>query len=96
MFSQRSPWPNRIALLIVALVAGIVLADRFGISPLTRPAANLLYGWALLLSAFTLVLGVANVLWVHLERIQQGSAEWPLSLLLVVAFVLVLVAGRRR
>lgn len=93
MFAQRAPWINRIALLIVALVAGVILADRFGISPLTRPVTNLLYTWALLLSAFTLLLGVANVLWVHTERIQQGSAEWPFSLLLVVAFVLVLVAG---
>ncbi|MBI3959032.1 MAG: hypothetical protein HY328_09500 [Chloroflexi bacterium] len=93
MFAQRAPWINRIALLIVALTAALILADRFGISPITRPVANLLYTWALLLSAFTLLLGVANVLWVHMERIQQGSAEWPLSLLLVVAFVLVLVAG---
>ena len=93
MFAQRSPWINRIALLIVALTAALILADRLGITPLTRPAANLLYGWALLLSAFTLLLGVASVLWIHLGRIQQGSAEWPLSLLLVVAFVLVLVAG---
>ena len=93
MFAQRAPWINRIALLIVALAAGIILADRFGISPSTRPVANLLYGWALLLSAFTLLLGVANLLWVHLERIRQGDGEWPLSLLLVVVFVLVLVAG---
>jgi len=93
MFAQHTPWINRIALLIVALTAALVLADRFGITPLTRPVANLLYIWALLLSAFTLLLGVANVLWVHIERIQQGSTEWPLSLLLVVSFALVLVAG---
>ncbi len=97
MFAQRSPWINRIALLIVALVAGLLLVDRFGDgfnSALpTRPIANLLYTWALLLSAFTLLLGVFHLLWTHLDRIQQGSQEWPLSLLLVVAFVLVLVAG---
>jgi len=93
MFAQRAPWINRIILLIMALVAAMILADRFGASPLTRPVANLLYIWSLLLSAFTLLLGVANVLWTHMDRIQQGSAEWPLSLLLVVAFVLVMVAG---
>jgi hypothetical protein len=93
MFAQRAPWINRIALLIVALVAGVIVADRFGVSPLTRPITNIFYTWALLLAAFTLLLGVANVLWVHIGRIQQGSTEWPLSLLLVVAFVLVLVAG---
>jgi hypothetical protein len=93
MFAQHPPWINRIALLIVALTAGVILVDRFGITPLTRPVTNLFYTWALLLSAFTLLLGVANVLWVHTQRIQQGSAEWPLSLLLVVSFALVLVAG---
>lgn len=97
MFAQRSPWINRIALLIVALVAALLLVDRFGDGfnsglP-TRPIAVLLYTWALLLSAFTLILGVLHLLWTHLERIQQGSQEWPLSLLLVVAFVLVLVAA---
>ena len=93
MFAQRSPWINRIALLIVALVAGLLLVDRFASDLPTRPIAVLLYTWALLLSAFTLILGVFHLLWTHLDRIQQGSQEWPLSLLLVVAFVLVLVAG---
>lgn len=93
MFAQRSPWINRIALLIVALVAGLLFADRFSSSLPTRPIANLLYTWALLLSAFTLLLGIFHLLWTHLDRIQQGSQEWPLSLLLVVAFVLVLAAS---
>lgn len=93
MFAQRSPWINRIALLIVALVAALLLVDRFNSGLPTRPIANLLYTWALLLSAFTLLLGVFHLLWTHLDRIQQGSQEWPLSLLLVVAFVLVLVAA---
>ncbi|MFZ1757106.1 MAG: hypothetical protein WBO46_25145 [Caldilineaceae bacterium] len=93
MFAQRTPWINRIALLLVALVAALIVADRFGLTALTRPVANHLYTWALLLSAFTLLLGVANVLWVHLTAIQQGSQEWSLSLLLVVAFVLVVLAG---
>ncbi len=93
MLAQRAPWINRFALLIVALVAGVVLADRFGLNPQLRPVANLLYTWALLLSAFTLALGIATVVWVHVERIQQGTVEWPLSLLLVVSFVLVLTAG---
>ncbi|HRJ41662.1 MAG: hypothetical protein KJZ86_25680 [Caldilineaceae bacterium] len=93
MLAQRLPWINRIALLLVALVAGLVLADRFGLSPLTRPLTNLFYTWALLLSAFTLLLGVATALWAHLERIQRGENEWPLSLLLLAAFALTLVAG---
>jgi len=93
MFAHRAPWLNRIALLLVALVAATICVDRFGITPLTRPITNLLYTWALLLSAFTLLLGVANVVWVHLKQVQQGESEWMLSLLLVVVFVLVLVAG---
>ncbi len=93
MLAQRLPWINRIAILLVALVAGLVLADRFGLSPLTRPLTNLFYTWALLLSAFTLLLGVATALWAHLERIQRGENEWPLSLLLLAAFALTLVAG---
>lgn len=93
MIAQRLPWINRIALLLVALVACLILADRFGLSPHTRPLVNLLYTWALLLSAFALLLGVATVLWTHLERIQKGDSEWLFSLLLVSVFALMLVAG---
>lgn len=93
MFAHRAPWTNRIALIVVAVTAGIVLADRFDITPRTGETALLLYHWALLLGAFTLLLGVGSAIAVHLERILRGDREWLLSLLLVVAFVLVLVAG---
>lgn len=93
MFAQRAPWTNRIAIAVVALTAGLVLADRFSLTPTTRPVALVLYNWALLLGAFALILGVGSVLATHLARIVQGSREWSLSLLLVVVFALVLVAG---
>lgn len=93
MFAQRAPWTNRIAIAVVALTAGLVLADRFSLTPTTRPFALLLYNWALLLGGFTLILGVGSVLSTHLARIVQGSREWSLSLLLVVVFALALVAG---
>lgn len=93
MFSSHSSWTNRIGLLLALAVAGAVLADRFGLGIAPAAVAPTLYNWALLLGAFALILGVANALWFHLAQVQRGQAEWPLSLLLLLTFAIVFVAG---
>ncbi len=52
-----------------------------------------MYEWALLLSAFALLLGAINVAWVHIRRVLAGNPGWLQSLLLVVALTVVLVSG---
>lgn len=89
----QSPWIYRLGLTLTAAVAALVLMDRFQLLPALRPVTTLLYGWALLLAAFALLLGIGNVVWVHVRRVQQGAAEWPLSLLLVGSLLLVFLAG---
>lgn len=93
MFAPRSGWTNRFGLSILVLSAALVLIDRLGPWPQTRPLANTLYSWVLLLGAFTLLLGVANVAWVHLRRVLQGQEEWVLSSVLLVTLAGVLVVG---
>ena len=93
MFSSQSGWSNRIVLLIVLASAGLIISTRFGLTLTPPAAATTLYGWALLLGAFALILGIANAVRFHLVRVQRGQREWHLSLLLLVVFALVLGAG---
>lgn len=75
----------------------IVTVERTAILPSLSPLAALLattlYRWALLLAAFALLAGVLNVAWLHLQRVQRGEREWPLSLALVVTLLVVLIGG---
>ena len=93
MFSSRSGWLNRIVLAVVLLSAGVIVSTRLG-PPLAPPeAATTLYGWALLLGGFAIILGIANAVRFHLVRVQRGQREWLLSLLLLIVFALVVGAG---
>ena len=93
MFSSRSGWSNRIGLLIALASACFVIAARFHLAVAPAALASTLYGWALLLGAFALLLGIVNALWFHLLRVQRGQREWLLSLLLLIVFALVFGAG---
>ncbi len=93
MNSRHTLHPN--ILIIFFVVAGTILLsiDRTTQLPLLRLWSSRLYGWVLLLAAFGLLLGIVNVIGVHLRRIQQGKKEWLLSVVLLAAFSLILVIG---
>jgi len=93
MFSPHSSRINIMGLLIVFVTATVILADRLTNITELRPVTNLLYTWVLLLSGFALLLGIAGLVWIHVERIQRGEVEWPLSLLLLIGFFGVLLTG---
>ena len=69
------------------------MSARLGLPLAPAAAATTLYGWALLLGGFAIILGVANAVRFHLVRVQRGQKEWLLSLLLLIVFALVLGAG---
>lgn len=85
---------NSLFSLLIVLTCFVVIAlDRTGALPALRPVTTLLYNWALLLAGFALLLGVVNVLLVHLRRIYSGQPDWVMSIGLVVALLAVLIAG---
>lgn len=93
MSAARTLRPNLFALLMILAVFVLLGIDRFAEIPTVRPFAVMIYEWAMLLSAFALLLGAVNVAWVHVRRIVAGDAGWLHSLLLIVAFVVVLATG---
>lgn len=84
---------NYLVLLILISCLVLVILDRTGLMPPLRSLTTLLYTWTILLGAFALLLGVVNVLLVHVQRIQSGQSGWPYSLALVATLVAVFVAG---
>lgn len=84
---------NFVTLTIVVSCFILIAFERSGVAPFLHGAVVMLYQWLLLLATFALLLGIANVLTVHLRRIQSGQADWTYSLLLVIACSAVLVAG---
>jgi len=93
MISARMPLRSAIAIGIMAACFALILADRTGLLPRLAPFTLALYQWAIILGGVALLLGVLNVLWVHMRRIQHGQSAWWQSLVLVVALLAVLLAG---
>lgn len=78
----------------VAIAVGIlVLADFFLGGPYLEAVGGTLVDWAIILSVFALLLGVASVLAYHLRRIATREKGWPYSLSLLVIAILVLASG---
>jgi hypothetical protein len=81
-----------ISLLSIACFAMLLLAQtNAGIG--LQPMLGNLYQWLMWLGGAALLLGIANVVWLHLRRIESGRRDWGLSLALLAVLIAVLVAG---
>lgn len=79
--------PKRWLPVLLALLAGsIVLASYLQANPI-RPLSDGLLQVAALLTAAGLLLGIVNVLSVHLRRLWSRSTHWQYSAVLVIALV---------
>lgn len=93
MPAARALRSNIFAILILIGVTLLLGFDRFvELTPL-RAVAIVVYEWAMLLSAFALLLGALNVAWVHVRRVVAGNEGWLQSLALVLALAVVLATG---
>lgn len=93
MNSER-PLQTNYPIIFVFLLCFIIIGiDRSGPFMELRPLTTALYRGVFLLSAFAVVLGVINILWVHLRRVQSGQREWTHSLVLLLVAIMVLAIG---
>jgi hypothetical protein len=79
------------AVLIAVLI--VLLIERSGLLPALHGSLAVGYQWLMLLAGVALLLGVVNVAWLHLRRIQAGQRDWPLSLVLIALMLAIFVAG---
>ncbi|MFN3979518.1 MAG: hypothetical protein ACK4SA_03910 [Caldilinea sp.] len=85
--------PNWLFLLF--LIAALLFVGIGRAPSLSTLAAVVSAGfeWVLLLAGVALLLGVVNVVWLHIRRIALGQRDWPLSLALIAVLAAVAVAG---
>jgi hypothetical protein len=81
-----------IALVIIYLSGALVLLDFFT-DGLVDNASALLSLWVTFITGFALLLGLLNIMRVHLERISQGGPNRIYSFALIVSALLVIGAG---
>lgn len=77
----------------MALCFTLISLDHSELIPSIHIWVIALYEWFLILSAFSILLGVINVFYSHLVRIAVGQTEWGYSLALVAVGLATLVAG---
>lgn len=82
-----------LAILSASLVIGVGLITLLGLlpgSPIAQVAA-LFIQLVVIVGAVAVVIGVLNLLWVHLRRVLNGDAGWGYSLALFFAALAVIV-----
>lgn len=88
---------SQIPLLICAVV-GIFMVIQYFI-PATRPIYNRINDYLQIVTAFSMILGLASVIQRHMHRTQRRGKEhkrhkdWPYSALALIALVVMLLAG---
>lgn len=86
----RPNWLFALFLLAALIFVGVGRAPGWrGLAPMTTVG----FEWVLLLAGVALLLGVVNVIWLHIRRIALGQRDWPLSLVLIAVLTAVAVAG---
>ncbi|NNJ10505.1 hypothetical protein EKD04_009210 [Chloroflexales bacterium ZM16-3] len=86
--------PKRLIAVLIAGVSGmIVLLDFAGSSLIVAIIARALVGWAALITAIALLIGILSVSWSHLQRVRWRSADWGYSLVLLAGMLLVIMVG---
>lgn len=93
MTAIRPTTVSRLTALIVALCVILVVAERSGLAPALTPLTTHLFEWGIVLAAYALLLGAANVLIVHIRRVQAGQPGWVYSLALVIVLATTFLAG---
>lgn len=78
---------------IAVSVGLIVLLDMLTDLRLFNGVAPLLIEYALIITVFALMLGVLNVLSVHLQRVRDQTPGWIYSMVLVVTTFFLIVVG---
>lgn len=86
--------PKRLGAVLVAGVCGLlVLADFAGAGGAFTLVARTLVGWAAIITAVALVLGILSVTNGHVARVRQRHADWPYSLVLLLSMLTVILIG---
>lgn len=81
-----------IAVLSSSLVIGLGVLTLWGLFPGSpvNPVSTILVRLAVVVGAIAVLVGLLNLLWVHIRRVGEGEPGWVYSVALVLAALLVI------
>lgn len=79
--------------ILTAIVGLILLAGYFIQNPVLDSIRGWLLGWIITLAGVAGILGIINLLSVHASRVRAERRDWGNSLILIIAFIAVFIAG---
>lgn len=86
--------PKRLLAILIAGVCGlIVLIDFGGGGGIFAIFARILVDWAAIITAIAVLLGLISVAGSHVQRVRQRSTDWPYSIVLIGAILVVIAVG---
>ena len=80
-------------LVITFLTGFYMILAYFVPHPLVAESAQKVQGWEIIIVAFTLVLGIGNLLQVHYEKVQRRREGWLYSVVLMVCLAGMMAIG---
>jgi uncharacterized membrane protein len=81
------------ATVVAASVGLLVLLDLLTNIPFFNGVGALLVEYGLIIAAFALMLGVLNILLVHIRKVREQEDGWPYSVVLIGTTIALSVAG---
>jgi len=84
---------GRILATVTAVSVGLVVLLSYFVDAFNN-LGGLMIGWATIVVAFALLLGIINVLRVHFDRIKNRQQGWFYSAILIISFAVALILGR--
>lgn len=88
--STRTNWLFILLFLIALIFVGVTRLDGVPMAILLRENG---FEWIIILAGIALLLGVVNVIWLHIRRILMGERDWMLSLALLAVLTAVVGTG---
>lgn len=90
---SSSPRLGALLSLIILFCLVVLLSDRLVEIVLLQNISDWLYRSMIVLGAVALLLGILNVVAVHVRRIRAGDKEWSFSLVLILCLIGTWVTG---
>jgi len=89
---MRRGFVSLFTIILTIAVGVVVLAHQFISAPILDSVAGTLVSWAAIVAAFAVLLGLFNVLAVHIQRLfRRDGSGWNSAVILVTAFLVLLL-----
>lgn len=93
MQQRASTRTNRLFILLFLIALIFVGVTRLDGVPMAILLREIGFEWIIILAGIALLLGVVNVIWLHIRRILVGERDWMLSLALLAVLTAVVGTG---